>query len=277
MEKSNQETFDPEVVMRLRCAAASIHIGCAGWSIPKAYAGAFPREGSHLERYAQRLPAVEINSSFYRPHRPSTYARWAGCVPEDFRFSAKMPREITHSRRLLTGPEPLDRFLGEIAHLGKKLGPVLIQLPPSLGFDAKTARTFFSMLRQRFRGSVVCEPRHRSWFAEEPELLLASYAVARVCADPAVVPEAAAPGGWKGHVYFRLHGSPQIYASPYSSEQLRFLSHRIDLEARLNPVWCIFDNTIGGVATANALTLLREMCWKTGCAQPGGNFHPSAQ
>src|SRR5688572_17535989 len=76
------------------------YIGCAGWSLPKKFADAFPAEGSHLVRYAARLPAVEINSSFYRPHRPTTYEKWAASVPTGFRFSVKVPKWITHERRL---------------------------------------------------------------------------------------------------------------------------------------------------------------------------------
>ncbi|WP_408901606.1 DUF72 domain-containing protein, partial [Pararoseomonas indoligenes] len=79
---------------------SGVQIGTAGWSIPKQHAGEFDADGSHLERYARRLPAVEINSSFYRPHRPATYERWAASTPESFRFSAKVPRTITHDCRL---------------------------------------------------------------------------------------------------------------------------------------------------------------------------------
>ena len=77
-----------------------VFVGCAGWSIPRQHASYFPSEGSHLERYARFLPAVEINSSFYRPHKPATYARWAASVPDGFRFLFKLPRAITHERRL---------------------------------------------------------------------------------------------------------------------------------------------------------------------------------
>jgi uncharacterized protein YecE (DUF72 family) len=78
----------------------AIRIGCAGWNLPSAKADAFPGPGSHLERYARVLRAVEVNSSFYRPHRRETWERWAGSVPVDFRFSVKVPRQITHFRRL---------------------------------------------------------------------------------------------------------------------------------------------------------------------------------
>ena len=108
----------------------SIHVGCAGWSIPRQYAEHFPEWGTHLERYAQRFPAVEINSSFYRPHRPATYARWAASVPASFQFAVKVPREISHMRRLRDVADPLERFLSEVEALGTALGPVLVQLPP---------------------------------------------------------------------------------------------------------------------------------------------------
>src|SRR3954454_9883513 len=127
-----------------------VRVGCAGWSIPKAHASHFPETGSHLGRYAQRFRAVEINSSFYRPHRPSTYARWAAETPEHFEFSVKMPREITHKRRLIDATEPLDHFLAETAELGSKRGPLLVQLPPSLIFRDRAVGTFFAALRRRY-------------------------------------------------------------------------------------------------------------------------------
>jgi len=102
--------------------------------MPKQHAALFPQSGSHLERYAQRLTAVEINSSFYRPHRRTTYEAWAAAVPECFAFSVKAPKIITHEFRLLGADRALDEFLGQASGLGIKLGPLLFQLPPSLGF-----------------------------------------------------------------------------------------------------------------------------------------------
>ncbi len=128
---------------------AKTMIGTAGWSIPAQHAGAFPGEGSHHERYSRRFSAVEINTSFYRPHRPGTYQRWAATVPADFRFAVKMPKEITHTRRLLQVTEPLTRFLGEAGALGEKLGPILVQLPPSLAFKASPQRLIAVSARDR--------------------------------------------------------------------------------------------------------------------------------
>jgi uncharacterized protein YecE (DUF72 family) len=236
---------------------APVMIGTAAWTVPARHAGEFPGEGSHLERYSRRFPAVEINSSFYRPHRPDTYRRWAAMVPAGFRFSVKMPKEITHTRRLVDAGEPLERFLAEAGSLGEALGPLLLQLPPSFAFGEAGVSAFLRLLRERTDGDVACEPRHRSWFTDEVEQLLAGFRVARVGADPALVPRAAEPGGWPGLAYYRLHGSPRMYYSPYAPDDLRALGHR--LSARSGATWCIFDNTAEGWATHDALLLQREL------------------
>ena len=241
-----------------------IYIGCAGWSVPKEYAATFPAGGSHLQRYARRLLAVEINSSFYRPHRPATYARWAAAVPDDFRFAVKVPREITHHRRLADVGGSLERFLNEVRELKTKLGPLLIQLPPRLPFNAATAGKFFDVLRVRFAGDVVCEPRHATWFSPAAEALLAKFRVARVAADPAINAAAAEPGAWVGLTYYRMHGSPKMYYSAYTPEYLGRLIDRLVRHAHTGPVWCIFDNTALGHATANALDISKQVAGKRG-------------
>ena len=237
-------------------------VGTAGWSIPKAHADAFmgAAGGTHLQRYARVLPAVEINSSFYRPHRPATYARWAAGVPAGFRFAAKLPRTITHERRLVDAAEPLARFLGEVEALGDRLGPLLVQLPPSLRFDDAIVGAFLSAFRGRFAGAVACEPRHASWFTDAAEARLAGFRVARVAADPAVVPRAAVPGGWMGLTYRRLHGSPEIYRSAYAAAALDDTARAMrDDPPEARERWCIFDNTALGEATGDALGLLRRL------------------
>ncbi len=231
-------------------------IGCAGWSLPKEHGDHFPAEGTHLSRYAARFPAVEINSSFYRPHRGATYARWAASVPADFRFSVKVPKAATHERRLVDTSDVLDRFLEEATQLGDRLGPLLVQLPPSLGFSVDVAAAFFAALRDRFDGELALEPRHPSWFEAAADRLVTGYRVARVAADPAVVPAAAEPGGWDGLVYYRLHGSPKVYYSEYPEDYLEALAKALNHAGRSARVWCIFDNTALGAATVNALDLL---------------------
>lgn len=199
------------------------------------------------------LNAVEINSSFHRPHRRATYERWAATVPVDFLFAVKLPKTITHEARLVAAGAPLDRFLEESGGLGAKRGPILIQLPPSLAFDLGIAADFFALLRDRTANDLVCEPRHRSWFTPEAEDLLVRCRVARVAADPAPVAGAGETGGWAGLRHMRLHGSPQMYRSSYDATAIE----RHATAARTAGVdsWTIFDNTMTGAATLNALAM----------------------
>jgi uncharacterized protein YecE (DUF72 family) len=234
-------------------------IGCAGWSLHKDVAAEFPVEGSHLERYAAVFPAVEINSSFYRPHQPSTYARWAASVPPDFRFSVKLPKAISHEARLRDADELLDRFAGEVNHLGPKLGCVLIQLPPKGVFDEDAARDFLPRLQQRVGCMLALEARHPTWFSDAASAVLREHGVTRVMADP--------PAGQPGpHVpvtsasYIRLHGTPRVYYSSYSPAFLHEVEQRIaGLTAGGADCWCIFDNTAAFAAVPNALEVLRSL------------------
>jgi uncharacterized protein YecE (DUF72 family) len=232
-----------------------VRIGCAGWTIPRQYAMSFPPSGSHLARYAQRLAAVEIDSSFRRSHQRATYERWSAAVPDCFAFSVKAPKEITHSLRLAGVDAALDAFLEQATGLGGKLGPLLFQLPPSLGFNRQSVGSFFAALRARFDGAVVCEPRHPDWFAEPAESLLVEYRISRVAADPPVTGTAGIPSGWSGLAYFRLHGSPRVYYADYSPAQIKRFAQQVTDLRRDHLVWCIFDNTAAGAATGNAIAL----------------------
>jgi uncharacterized protein YecE (DUF72 family) len=236
-----------------------IYAGCAGWNLPRAVQQHFPQQGSHLERYASVLPAVEINSSFYRPHRAATYARWHDSVPDGFRFSVKMPRTITHQLRLHAAERELLQFMEAAGHLREKLGCLLVQLPPSLPYERTLAARFFDQLRSVAAMDIACEPRHASWAGAEASELLGSLRIARVIADPPVL-EAPFEPLYTEVVYMRLHGSPIIYRSPYQSGVLQQLSKELALHKRLGRrAWCIFDNTADGAAVPNALTLLADL------------------
>jgi uncharacterized protein YecE (DUF72 family) len=233
----------------------TLRIGTAGWSFPRALDG-FPAEGTGLERYAARFNAVEINSSFYRPHQRKTYERWAATTPADFRFAVKVPKTITHERRLFEIDDLLARFLDETDGLDGKRGPLLIQLPPSLRFETERVEAFLKTWRERTDAPTVLEPRHPTWFESAPNRLLADFRIARVAADPAIVPAAAEPGGWPALTYRRLHGSPVIYESAYDDKLLDELAKQLADEARTAEVWCVFDNTKFGAATSDALTVV---------------------
>lgn len=235
-----------------------IRVGTAGWALPRPVRDAFGAGDSQLARYASRLPVAEINSSFYRPHQRRVYERWAASVPAHFRFSAKLPRTITHERRLVDCETPLADFLAQVQGLGGKLACLLVQLPPSFAFDARAADAFLRLLRGRFAGGLAMEPRHASWFGNEAEALLRAHRVARVLADPVRHDAGRWPGGWTEFVYLRLHGSPRMYYSAYEPTLLAALAARMrQAEAEGAEAWCIFDNTASGAAAADALALSR--------------------
>lgn len=244
--------------MRYR-AMTALRLGTAGWTIPRADAAAFPATGSHLERYARVFAAAEINSSFHRPHRRATYTRWAASVPPGFAFAVKCPRTITHTARLVDCGAALDTFLGECGGLGAALGVLLVQLPPRLAFDEVVADRFFTALNARSGTPIACEPRHPGWFGPDADALLVGHRVARVAADPAIVPAAAVSGGWPGLAYWRLHGSPALYRTSYDDGRLGPLAAALAASAAARPTWCILDNTASQAATGDALSLAARL------------------
>jgi uncharacterized protein YecE (DUF72 family) len=253
----------------------TVRVGCAGWSIPKKAGHQFPLGSDQLNRYSQRLNCCEINSSFYRPHKVATWQRWAASVPGDFRFSVKVPRMITHEARLVCSPELLLEFLNQIRHLHDKLGPILVQLPPSLEFDRERVSAFFSLLRQHYVRDIVCEPRHNSWFTDLANKTLQDFEIARVATDPACVPTASAPGGASTIAYFRLHGSPRTYYSAYTELFLAAISAQLRELATMARVWCVFDNTASGAAVTNAIQLRAKIYGQP--FQAGGASLPTSR
>lgn len=235
-----------------------LSIGTAGWSIGRDAGPFFPAGGSSLERYSQLFSATEINSSFHRPHRPTTWERWRDSVPVGFRFSVKLPKTISHERKLIDCGALLEDFLEQAEILRDKLSVLLLQLPPKLGFDPAVAAPFLADLSSRAHALIAVEPRHASWFEEEPDDLLADLGIARVAADPAISPAAAVPGGARHLQYWRLHGSPVKYRSSYGD---RVAAYADALNAAADggaERWCIFDNTASSAAIMDALTL-REL------------------
>jgi uncharacterized protein YecE (DUF72 family) len=134
-----------------------------------------PGDGTHLQRYSRAFRGIEINSSFHRPHAAATYARWARSTPARFQFAVKVPRMITHDQQLRRVRMLLKQFVEETAGLGRKRGPLLVQLPPSHTCDARLAGRFLDLLRRDYQGFVVCEPRHETWFSSRAEALLVQF------------------------------------------------------------------------------------------------------
>ncbi|QQP98765.1 DUF72 domain-containing protein [Lysobacter enzymogenes] len=261
---STPAPIDPTLTASNRPQPTRVRVGCAGWSLPAAERARFGGGASVLAAYATRFDAVEVNSSFYRPHRRSTWQRWADSVPPGFRFSAKLPRAITHEARLQAVGPLLDEFVGQVEGLGDRLGALLVQLPPSLRFDAAVAARFFAMLGRRSAAAVVCEPRHRSWFGEQAQDLLQRHRVQRAGVDPAVpLPAATIPSADGALRYWRWHGSPRIYYSAYGEDRLAAMAAAVRAEAVAGTeTWCVFDNTAAGHAVPDALHFQQS------CASP---------
>jgi uncharacterized protein YecE (DUF72 family) len=173
----------------------------------------------------------------------------------DFRFSVKLPRTITHDLQLQDAREPFTTFLAQTGGLAEKRGPILVQLAPSLVFDASVVVPFMQLVRDTYGGPMVWEPRHATWYSPRVGALLKRFGMSRVAADPPPVPQATRPGGWPRGAYFRLHGSPRKYWSRYEERFIATLAATVRGNSTAEEVWCVFDNTANGAAIENAWDL----------------------
>jgi uncharacterized protein YecE (DUF72 family) len=239
---------------------ARFWIGTSGWHYSH-WRGSFyperlpPREW--LSHYCERFPTVELNASFYRQPKTSTWGLWRERAPQGFRFAVKASRFLTHIRRLDDPQEPLERVVAGARLLDDRLGPLLYQLPP--GFHRKPENVarleaFLPLLPGDLLHAI--EFRHKSWFVDETASLLRRHGVA-FCSFDMVGLEcplmATAP-----FAYVRFHGSEALYASNYTDEMLEGWAARLRALAReTDEVYVYFNNDAGGYAVANALSLSR--------------------
>ena len=175
-----------------------------------------------------------------------------------------MPRTITHELKLEDARDPFVTFLAQTDGLAEKRGPILVQLPPSLSFDASVVTRFLDVVRTMYKGALVCEPRHATWFSPAVASLLDRYEVSRVAADPPPVPEASALAGSPHVAYFRLHGSPRKYWSRYDEDAIATLAMTVRSLATAAEAWCVFDNTASGAAIENAWELRERLLIEAG-------------
>jgi uncharacterized protein YecE (DUF72 family) len=233
-----------------------VRVGISGWTYPPWRGVFYPADLPHrreLEFAASQMNSVEINGSFYSLQRPSSYRGWFEQTPDDFVFSVKGGRFITHMKKLADVDTPLANFFGSgVLALEHKLGPLLWQLPPMLGFDPGRLAAFFDRLPRtageaarlaerhdvRLRHGAVTttsadwplrhalEVRHRSYETPEFVQLLRRHDIALVVADTA--------GKWpfledvtSDFVYIRLHGSQELYVSGYDDDALDWWAARV--------------------------------------------------
>jgi uncharacterized protein YecE (DUF72 family) len=241
---------------RRRLTAEEIRIGTSGWNYGHwrgcFYPADLPRR-DWLAHYQKEFSTVELNASFYRRIRRSTWERWRQQSPEGFVWAVKAHRQITRFTRLRQR-KPLREFLQSVAALGNRLGVILFQLPPSLKFDATVAKRFFGWLPEDKRYAI--EPRHPSWFSKKPLALLRQHGVALCMADCGT----RYPSAQKvtaDFVYVRFHGREQLYRSRYTLAQLRPWARK--LVQWKKPAFVYFNNDFGGYAVENARMLRREI------------------
>jgi uncharacterized protein YecE (DUF72 family) len=233
----------------------TIRIGISGWTY-KPWRGVFFPKGlpqKHEMAYAARsFPSIEVNGTFYGLQRPKSFRTWHDGTPDDFVFAIKASRYITHIRRLRDAEKPLANFFAQgVLALGKKLGPILWQLPPSYRFDAERLEAFLKLLphdteaaaalarrhEAGMKGRVFLKPegrrrlrhameiRHESFRDPDFVRLLRKYRVGLVVADTVEWPRLGDITA--DFVYVRLHGSERLYASGYSDAALQDWARRL--------------------------------------------------
>ncbi|MDN5748503.1 MAG: DUF72 domain-containing protein [Pseudonocardia sp.] len=228
---------------------ARIRVGTSGWRYPPWRRTFYPEglaQRRELEHLSRRVDTIEINGSFYSLQRPESYRAWAAETPEDFVFSVKGPRFVTHLKQLRDVGTPVANFLASgVLALGPKLGPLLWQLPPRMRFDRDRLAAFLDLLPHSTRAAAALaarhderldgrahlvtdadrplrhavEPRHESFRDPAFRALLREHGVALVVADSA--------GAWPrfdevtaDFVYVRLHGQDELYTSGYTPDAL---------------------------------------------------------
>ncbi|HEY0776281.1 MAG TPA: DUF72 domain-containing protein [Nocardioidaceae bacterium] len=267
-----------------------IRVGISGWSYAGWRGDFYPKglvQRLELAYAAERFGSIEINGSFYSLQRPSSYETWREQTPDDFVFAVKGGRFITHMKKLAGVETPLANFFASgVLALGPKLGPVLWQLPPNLGFDALRLSAFFDLLPRTTaeaaelakghdakvpddRALTVAEDdrpmrhalevRHPSFVTPEAVELLRAHDIAYVVADTAgtfpLVEEVTSD-----HMYVRLHGDTELYVSGYSAASLDRWAEKVRRWADLGQdVYVYFDNDAKGYAPHDAMGLIARV------------------
>lgn len=247
---------------------ARIYLGTSGWHYDHWNGVFYPPEVkgyNELRFFSEHFDSVENNSSFYRMAKESTYKTWARMVPDDFKFSLKLNRSVTHTHRLKLTPktkETVRYILESLQVLGKKLGAMVIQLPASFKCDLARMDDFLSFIiseaeKLEHAPDFAAEFRSQTWFNEDTYGLLKKHGVALVAADSSRYPcvrELTADTA-----YIRFHGPEQLFASSYSHEQLTDWAEYIKkISKKTRRIYIYFNNDINGHAIANA-TVLAEL------------------
>jgi uncharacterized protein YecE (DUF72 family) len=271
-------------------ARAGVRVGISGWTYAPWRGDFYPEGLAHrreLEYASGKLSSIEINGTFYAMQKPSSFVKWRDETPDDFVFSVKGGRYITHVKRLLDAEAALANFFATgLLSLGAKLGPILWQLPPTFQFDADRLAAFFDLLPRTTASAVelgerrdeklpddrvslvaagdrslryALEVRHPSFQTDEAVRLLREHDIAFVVADSAgKYPFVETPTA--DFMYVRLHGDKELYASGYDDTALDAWAARItEWTGAGRDVFVYFDNDMKGYAPHDAMRLAERV------------------
>ncbi|HVL39946.1 MAG TPA: DUF72 domain-containing protein [Fimbriimonadaceae bacterium] len=236
---------------------ARAYIGTSGWAYKhwkQSWYGGLP-PSRWLAHSAERFTGLEANGTFYRLQSRESFEAWAAQVPEDFRFTIKAHRFLTHRKRLLEIGEGIRKQKEPAAGLGEKLACVLWQLPAQFHLNLERLQGFLEELGEWPETRHAIEFRHTSWFNAEVSALLSRHRVANCISDAAAFPR------WDvvttDFVYVRLHGKPHTYCSAYSEVELdEWAARCCSWLGAGHDVHVYFDNDANGHAPWDALGLL---------------------
>lgn len=240
----------------------AILLGTSGWDYPEWVGRVYPPRDvkDRLHYYASLFPIVEVNSTFYRLPAPSVAASWVRRTPSRFKFAVKFPQIITHDLRLVGTDEELARFLAVLRPIREagKFAAALLQLPPSLPFDAGTVRNFYTLLPRDL--PVAVEFRERSWLVPESYALLEEFGLAYVVLDGPHLPIDLRVTAKFAYVRWHGHGNPTWYDYTYSAAELAAWVPRVrTLAENAEQVYGFFNNHFRGDASTNGQTLAAEL------------------
>ncbi len=230
-------------------------IGTSGWNYPHWQEAFYPADlpsEEWLNYYAKRFASVEVNNTFYQLPEDATIDAWCDAVPADFRFAVKASRYITHMKKLKDPDQSIERFFDKAERFGKRLGPILFQLPPNWHANPDRLAAFLDALPSGHR--YVFEFRDSSWWVDEITDILRAHNAAFCIFDL----EGQTSPTWEtaDFVYLRLHGSDGAYQGSYSDDALRSWADSTDTWLSADKaVYCYFDNDTEAQAPQDAARL----------------------
>jgi uncharacterized protein YecE (DUF72 family) len=236
-----------------------IHIGTSGWQYRHWKRSFYPeklRREDWLAHYAGTFNSVEVNASFYRLPEVDDIRRWCESTPEDFVFSVKAPRSVTHFKKLKNCESHLDTMTARLKAFGARMGPVLFQLPPRWRCNPRRLADFLALLPRE--GRFAFEFRDPSWHCNEVYAMLAEHRAAFCIFDlDGQTTPLETPGDF---VYLRLHGPRSAYTGNYRAQALRTWSGRaLGWQRKNKEVYVYFDNDSRAYSAKNARRMLAIM------------------